>query len=98
MGRCEVKEGSSVSTRLARIVSALAVCVAICVAAPVAGASRPVASANHLVDGDVIPRSYIDFLNHHSSWEVLHARWKQEHVAYNWHSAVGFPKAPTDLS
>ena len=52
VGRCEVREGFVVSRGLSRIVG-LAVCTALCVVAPAVGASKPVTSANHSVDGDV---------------------------------------------
>lgn len=50
------------------------------------------ASKPHLIEGARMPTSYIDFLHHHSSWELAHRRWKEQGVEYSWHSAINWPR------
>ncbi|MBE9159203.1 hypothetical protein IQ265_20530 [Nodosilinea sp. LEGE 06152] len=45
----------------------------------------------HLIEGSRFPESYVTFLNHHSSWFIQHQRWKEESVAYSWHSKINWP-------
>lgn len=45
----------------------------------------------HLIDGEQVPQSYLDFLEHHISWKINHLRWQKENVAYPWHSRMQFP-------
>jgi hypothetical protein len=46
----------------------------------------------HLIEGDHVPASYLEFLDHHTSWKLSHMRWKQENVQYPWHSRVNYPE------
>jgi hypothetical protein len=46
----------------------------------------------HLIEGEKMPHSYVEFLKHHSSWEIAHRRWKEQQVEYSWHSEVNWPK------
>ncbi len=45
----------------------------------------------HLIDGEVMPESFVAFLNHCNSWHINHLRWEEERVEYSWHSAVAWP-------
>jgi hypothetical protein len=45
----------------------------------------------HLIEGGEMPQSYVDFLNHHSAWELDHLRWEQEQIEYEWHARVNWP-------
>jgi hypothetical protein len=45
----------------------------------------------HLIEGDHVPQSYLDFLDHHTSWKLSHMRWKQENVDYPLRSRVDYP-------
>jgi hypothetical protein len=47
----------------------------------------------HLIYGGEFPESYVDFLDHCNSWAVNHRRWKEQQVAYSWHSKVNWPEA-----
>lgn len=51
------------------------------------------ASKPHLIEGPEVPRSYIEFLKHSSSWELAHRRWKEKGVEYGWHSKVNWPRS-----
>jgi hypothetical protein len=46
----------------------------------------------HLIEGDSVPASFLQFLEHHNSWKVLHLRWQKEGVAYSWHSKINWPR------
>jgi hypothetical protein len=48
-------------------------------------------SKTHLIEGSSFPRSYVTFLDHHYSWSIQHQRWKEEGVAYSWHSKINWP-------
>jgi hypothetical protein len=48
---------------------------------------------SHLIVGESIPGSYIEFLDHYNSWRVTHLRWKQEGFEYSWHSKIIWPEA-----
>jgi len=48
-------------------------------------------SKTHLIDGAVFPKSYVQFLDHHSSWAINHLRWKEQGVAYAWRSKINWP-------
>jgi hypothetical protein len=50
-------------------------------------------SKSHLIAGESIPDSYVEFLDHYNSWRVTHLRWKQEGFEYSWHSKVIWPEA-----
>jgi hypothetical protein len=54
------------------------------------------ASNAHLIDGAELPRSYIEFLNHHNSWQIQHQRWKEQDIEYSWHSDINWPGAFED--
>jgi hypothetical protein len=47
----------------------------------------------HLIDGSDFPDSYIDFLDHHNSWEINHLLWKNEGVPYSWRSKINWPES-----
>ena len=49
------------------------------------------ANKAHLIDGEKLPPSYEEFLLHYSSWEIAHKRWKEQGVAYSWHSNTNWP-------
>jgi hypothetical protein len=48
-------------------------------------------SKTHLIEGSRFPGSYVTFLDHHYSWSIQHQRWKEEGVAYSWHSKINWP-------
>jgi hypothetical protein len=48
-------------------------------------------SKTHLIEGSRFPESYVTFLDHHYSWSIQHQRWKEEDVAYSWHSKINWP-------
>lgn len=45
----------------------------------------------HLIEGDQVPQSYLDFLEHHISWKINHLRWQRENVKYPWRSRRHYP-------
>jgi hypothetical protein len=46
----------------------------------------------HLIEGDHVPKSYLDFIDHHTSWKLSHLRWKQENVEYPLRSRIDYPE------
>ena len=50
-------------------------------------------SKAHLIEADVLPASYVAFIDHYNSWRVTHARWKEEGVVYSWHSKRNWPNS-----
>ena len=48
-------------------------------------------SKTHLIEGASMPRSYLDFLEHHNSWKINHLRWQKNNVEYPWHSKINYP-------
>ena len=46
----------------------------------------------HLIEGALMPSSYVTFLQHVSSWEIKHSRWKDEGVEYGWQPSVDWPE------
>jgi hypothetical protein len=56
------------------------------------------ATKAHLIEGAILPKSFAQFLEHQSSWELAHRRWKKENVAYSWHSETKWPTSfPRDV-
>lgn len=53
-------------------------------------------SKRDLVDGPDLPPSWKALLDHQDGWRTIHAKWKQDHVPYNWHSPSSFPKRLDD--
>lgn len=45
----------------------------------------------HLIPGEQVPQSYMDFLEHHNSWKINHLRWQKDNIPYSWHSNRDFP-------
>lgn len=45
----------------------------------------------HLIQGENVPQSYLDFLEHHNSWKINHLRWQKDNVKYSWRSNRAFP-------
>jgi len=45
----------------------------------------------HLIEGNSMPKSYVEFLDHCNSWEINHLRWELEGVEYSWHSNINWP-------
>lgn len=45
----------------------------------------------HLILGEQVPQSFLDFMEHHNSWKMNHLRWQKEQVPYSWHSNSAFP-------
>jgi hypothetical protein len=45
----------------------------------------------HLIQGEQVPQSYLDFLEHHISWKINHLRWQKENIKYPWHSRIQYP-------
>lgn len=54
------------------------------------------AEKTHLIEGGRVPDSYLRFLDHHNSWAIHHARWKQEAVEYPLHSKTNYPSEFND--
>lgn len=52
---------------------------------------RLLSTKTHLIEGSVMPNSFVTFLKHYSSWEIRHLRWTKEHVEYSWHSTINWP-------
>ena len=46
---------------------------------------------SHLIEGDSLPASYLEFLEHHNSWFMEHLMWKKEGIEYSWHSKRNAP-------
>jgi hypothetical protein len=42
----------------------------------------------HLIEGDKVPQSYLDFLKYFNSWRMSHLRWKKEGKKYSWQSRL----------
>jgi hypothetical protein len=49
-------------------------------------------SKTHLIEGASMPRSYLEFLEHHNSWNINHLRWQKQGIEYPWHSKVNYPQ------
>jgi len=49
-------------------------------------------SNTHLIEGESIPKSYSDFIEHESSWRLSYKRWEQEKSDYPWTSSTNWPK------
>jgi hypothetical protein len=45
----------------------------------------------HLVEGNMVPTSYLRFLDHYNSWSINHSRWQREGVEYSWRSRINYP-------
>jgi hypothetical protein len=45
----------------------------------------------HLIVGEKVPQSYLDFMEHHNSWKINHLRWQKDNVKYSWRSNRNFP-------
>jgi hypothetical protein len=56
---------------------------------------RLLSAKTHLIEGSSMPRSFVTFLEHYSSWDIRHWRWTAEQVEYSWHSSINWP---TDFS
>jgi hypothetical protein len=48
-------------------------------------------SKAHLIEADELPASYAAFIEHYNAWRVTHTRWREEGVAYSWHSKRNWP-------
>lgn len=46
----------------------------------------------HLVVGEEFSANYVEFLDHCNSWAINHRRWREQKVAYSWHSRVDWPE------
>ena len=56
------------------------------------------ATKAHLIEGAILPKSFVQFLKHQSSWELAHCRWKKENVEYSWHLEINWPDSfPRDV-
>jgi hypothetical protein len=49
------------------------------------------ATKTHLIEGERVPSSYQQFLEHYKSWEINHLRWTEDGIKYPWHSRVNWP-------
>ncbi|MEU0788828.1 hypothetical protein ABZ342_02100 [Amycolatopsis sp. NPDC005961] len=56
-----------------------------------AAVQQLVATKSHLIDGGDLPDSYRQFIDHYNSWRMSHERWKQQGIAYSWHSKTEWP-------
>ncbi|MEH2170213.1 MAG: hypothetical protein V7K41_26900 [Nostoc sp.] len=45
----------------------------------------------HLIKGEIMPDSYLDFLDYHNSWKMEHLRWQEQQIEYSWKSKFSFP-------
>ncbi|MEH2161867.1 MAG: hypothetical protein V7K38_12670 [Nostoc sp.] len=45
----------------------------------------------HLIKGEIMPDSYLDFLDYHNSWKIEHLRWQEQQIEYSWKSKFSFP-------
>ena len=48
-------------------------------------------SKTHLIEGESIPKSFLEFLSHSHSWKLKHERWQKQGVAYSWCSKLRYP-------
>lgn len=53
---------------------------------------RLISSKTHLLDGESIPKSTRDFLDHHHNWKMEHQYWREEEASYSWQARSDFPK------
>jgi hypothetical protein len=53
---------------------------------------RLLAKSTHLIEGGVVPESFLIFLDHYNSWKITHDRWLKEGIAYCWHSRIDWPE------
>jgi hypothetical protein len=49
-------------------------------------------SKTHLIDGEKVPESFLEYMNHITSWRILHERWQKQGIPYSWHSKANFPE------
>ncbi|QMS90012.1 hypothetical protein HUN01_21350 [Nostoc edaphicum CCNP1411] len=55
-------------------------------------------SKTHLIKGEIMPNSYLNFLDYHNSWKMEHLRWQEQQIKYPWKSKFNFPlKFETDI-
>ncbi|MEH2046882.1 MAG: hypothetical protein V7L12_27180 [Nostoc sp.] len=45
----------------------------------------------HLIEGEILPESYLKFLDYHNSWKMEHLRWQEQQIEYLWKSKFDFP-------
>jgi hypothetical protein len=50
----------------------------------------------HLIEGQALPDSYIEFLDHCNSWAINHLRWQRDGTEYAWRSRINYPNHFTD--
>jgi hypothetical protein len=50
----------------------------------------------HLIQGDTVPISFVEFLEYYNSWKMAHLRWAKYHVQYIWRPQAGWPTAFTE--
>jgi hypothetical protein len=53
------------------------------------------ASKAHLIEGPpeglLVPRSYVQFLQHHNDWKMRHLQWKEQGRPYPWCWTTSWP-------
>ncbi len=50
------------------------------------------ARSTHLIEGGVVPESFLIFLDRYNSWKINHERWIKEGITYSWHSKINWPE------
>lgn len=51
-----------------------------------------ISSKAHLVEGETIPESFLEFVNYHNAWRVKHERWRKQGIEYEWRPNFHWPK------
>lgn len=53
-------------------------------------------SKAHLIEGDKVPVSFVEYLQYYNSWRMSHLRWKKEEINYMWRSKAAWPASFTE--
>jgi hypothetical protein len=48
-------------------------------------------SKTHLIEGEVVPESFLIFLDHYNSWYINHLRLQKQGIEYGWRSKIAWP-------
>jgi len=54
------------------------------------------ASKTHLIEGEKIPNSWVEFITHSNSWRIHFERWKKGKTKYPQYSKTRYPKEFSD--
>ena len=48
-------------------------------------------SHTHLIEGAAMPQPFVHFIEHFSSWDIRHSRWRLHQQQYSWRSGINWP-------